>query len=397
MTATILAPPTQPSVVWFHSGDFGFEPTKKFTMAGGRNVLQLKDVPVFRSGEFRNSMGDLNTWEDLHLSQMQSNFEYLKANGTLPNIPVRKGHGSFLSEPMDSLVGWHDSVHTEQMKSPVDGLSYTYLLADYYIFDQEAAERVDAGDWPNRSAEIGGYTSNNQTQYWPLYMGFAYVDIPAVEGLNFSKYQKEAGGKLSILVDDLKEFSVTNPVVPPVAPPVAPVLPVVPATETHSAPAAVPFSFSLFGTVSSDFAAVQAHITRLESEKTLNDQFKKEQATAARDNFVAGLAAGDTPKILQGQVEGMKAHVQTLDDSQFAAFKTIYDGLPGIGVLQQHGNSNGTGNPIIAGAGTKDEKGERISVLTEMVDRHRLAGVMSEEQITKTNSYVELQRLKASS
>lgn len=397
MTSSLLVPP-KPSVAFFHSASFGPEPTKKFAMADGRNVLQLTDVPVFHSGTFRDSWGDLNTWEGLHISQMVLNFDYLKGNHTFDQVPVRKGHGSFLSEPMDGLIGWHSALRTADLQSPVDGNTYTYLLADYYIFDKDAAENVDQGNWPNRSSEIGVYVNNAQTEYWPCYMGFAYVDIPAVEGLNFSKYQRDAGTtKFSILIDNPKEFGVTSSIGAPELP--APGAPnqTHPAAPTSGAPTQ-PLHFSIGGKSTSDYAAVQAHIIQLEGRNATLEQFASESARTGRLSFVSSLAKDG--KILQAQVgeqesgkeTGLTAHVLTLDDAQFAAFRKIYEALPVNSLLANHGNSNGTGNAVLAG--TPDERTQRISVLTEIVARHRMGGA-SETDIQKMPSYVELQQLTA--
>jgi hypothetical protein len=394
MTSLLL--PQKPSVAWFHSGDYGFEPTKKFAIAdGGKNVLQLSDVPVFRSGAFRDSMGDLNTWESLHMQQMKSNFDYLVSNKTFSQVPVRRGHGSFFSDPMDSLIGWHTGIRSQEMQSPVDGLTYTYLLADYYVFDQAAAENIDAGNWPNRSSEVGTYVNNVATEYWPCYMGFAYVDIPAVEGLNFSKYKKDAGPKFSILIDNPKEFGVTQ-MTPPAAPPALPEpqLPVAPAGPTQ------PLSFSIGGKSSSDYAAVQAHIVHLEGRNATLEQFATESARTGRLNFVSALAADG--KILQTQVgdqevgkeTGLTAHVVSLDDAQFSAFKAIYEAIPPNALLGKHGQANATGNPIVSGGQPKDERTERMSVLTEIIGRHRMSG-KSDADIAKMPSYIELQQLTA--
>jgi len=402
MTASLVAPPTHPSVAWFHSGDFGFSPTKRFSLEGGKNVLKLTDVPVFRSGVFRDSMGELNTWETLHMTQMQNNFDYLRAHKTFENVPVRRGHGSFFSDAMDSLIGWHTALRTQDMQSPVDGVTYTYLLTDFYIFDKDAAEKVAEDNWPNRSSEIGTYVNNAQTEYWPCYMGFAYVDIPAVEGLNFRKYQKDAGPRFSILVDDPKEFgvtSLTNPAAPagPAAPASPPSLELPGAGQpAQSTQPTQPLQFSIGGRQTTDYAAVQAHIIAIEGRNATLEQFATESAAAGRRNFVAALARES--KILQTQVgddkTGLTAHALSLNDEQFAAFKAIYEAAPSATVLQQHGQTNGTGNPIVSGGQPKNERTERISVLTEIVARHRMGGT-TEADIAKMPSYIELQQLTA--
>ena len=165
--------------------------TRNYTLPSGDTVtsLRFEGVPVFRSGTFRDSWGDQTTWTNIHTAEMISHFNYLKDQSIFPDVPVRKGHGSFLSDPMDSLIGYIDNMTAQTMTSPVDGRKYSYLLADYDILDEEAQEKIASGLWRNRSAEIGTFVTNDEQMYSPTFMGFAYVDIPAVEGLNgaFSK------------------------------------------------------------------------------------------------------------------------------------------------------------------------------------------------------------------
>lgn len=413
MPNALLAPGQRRSVVLFSSGYDGFQPKCHFEAAvNGKQNLVVENVPVFRSGQFSDSRGIQHTWEPLHMSQMLTNFNYLKDNGTFPEVPVRKGHGGFLSDPMDSLIGWHTGLSTQSMKSPVDGQEYDYLLASFSIFDADAAQHIAAGDWPNRSSEIGNYVNNAESEYWPAYMGFAYVDIPAVEGLNFHKYEKVADGKFSILVSDKKEFGVTAPANNgPTAPagqasaglpdPIADAAAAQALAARHANAAAAAAAahaatqaattFTINGQAVSDFAAVQAHIATLEA-------FQSDQITAGRTSFVSSLAAGTAPKIAQTQVESLTKLVHGMTNEQFEQFKASYDLAPANTLFAQHGQTNASGQTEVAPAGGAgvpvSPAADRLSIVTETVSRHRLTG-MKDEDLKKTASYIEMQQLTA--
>lgn len=397
--------------VLFLSGLDKLNPVKKWSQGeGGKRVLELSGVPLFRSGTFRNSMGEQATWEGLHMSQMVDNFQLLQNKGTFLQAPVRKGHGALFSDPMDNLIGWVTSLQTLEHQSPVDGQTYTYLTGDYKIFDEEAAARIDNGDWPNRSAEVGTYVNNNDSEYWPMFMGFAYVDIPAVEGLNFSKFSKDT----TVLFDNPKEFGVTGPVNQPQPP-----APPTPSTAGQS--------FSIAGAVTQDYAAVQSHINSLEEFKRTHqpakfslrgvestdsaavqahistlEEFQAETNKSGRSDFVSSLASGDAPKIGQAQVESLTQLALGMNDEQFSMFKTSYEALPANPLFAVHGAPNHDGLQQqgltvpgqTAPAGSPQALSDRYSIVKEMVAMHQRAG-KSQVQLEAMSSYKEMKQLEA--
>jgi hypothetical protein len=236
------------------NGNFG-APRKMFRRTferGGKEVtsLRLEGVPVFRSGTFRDSWGEQTTWEQMHMAQMVANFNFLRNQQIFADVPVRKGHGSFLGDPMDSLIGYMDGMSNQDLVSKVDGVTYNYLLADYDILDPEAMDKIESGLWRNRSAEIGTFVTNNEAAYTPTFMGFAYVDIPAVEGLNglFSKNRDFAvvkapkeqtmAAKATPSTDTSKDDAVATPAA--VTPPTITNTPVENQPTTPSVPAPAP-------------------------------------------------------------------------------------------------------------------------------------------------------------
>lgn len=405
MTTSKLLTSQRRNVSLFAAGDFGFKPTFYTKDDGTRSI---KDMPVFRSGSFADSMGYRHNFEQIHMDQMVMHFDMLRARKIFADVPVRDGHAGFLIRGLPGngkTVGWHTGLRTEDRKSPVDGKDYTYLLADYDILDEEAKVNIDSGLWRNRSSEIGEYETNDETMFWPVYMGVAYVDIPAVEGLNGFDKIAELGGVATIsgfakgqedrnficLLE--KEIPVGDKPgtdagsTPPVAPPVAPPVVVPPQPIAAASPPAATHSFTIQGAATTDFGAVQRHISALE-------QFQVETREQSRKDFVASLAAGDAPKITQPQVAAQTEVALMLDDNQYAKWKASWDAAPSSSLLAVHGSDHGQGGSTDP-AQTADQKLlDDISIQEDIVRNHTRNGV-SPESLKKLPSFVKLQELKA--
>lgn len=385
MTTATLAPEARRNVSLFSSGVIGGKSPTFFKKKNdkGADILYVNGHPIFRSGTFRDSMGFQHTWDDFHIEQMLSNFSLLKGRNIFTDPPVRKGHGSFLGDPMDSLVGYVTNLSTEKLTNPSDGKEYTYLLADYEVADKDAQEKIQNGLWRHRSFEVGFYTTNDDAEFWPVAMGFAFVDIPAVEGLNFSKFSGN-GSAYSIMFE--KEAPVTAPAdttnsntggtgaPAPAAPPATEPAPAAPAQ--HAAPTAPAFKFSINGAETTDFAAVQAHISTLE-------QFRTETVTAGRKNFVSGLAASN--KILASQVPGLEEFALELNDEQYKKWVGSFENAPAAQVLGNH--ANGVTNPD--GTAPQTEAQKQAEIDKGIVAQHRAAG-MAQDVLEKTPSYTRL-------
>ena len=387
------------------------------TRSTPRGGLVIEKMPVFRAGTFKDSRGDQMTWEAEHLMQMVFNFDLLKSRGILPNVPVRDGHPSIFGGG-GNLVGYIESLEFEQATGR--------LLATYELTEPDAVAKVARGTYRARSSEIGMYETNDEALYWPVFMGFAFVDIPAVEGL-YSKDRTDGaivlvieednvapkkqadhsadGGNVTVLEDGTQVVDLTqteNPIpegdAPVVEPPAAegdapvveePVVeePVVepPAAVVPEVPAAVlgtptaPATFAINGQPVSDFAAVQAHIAALEG-------FVKETKESNRKAFVTGLATSN--KIIQPQVEGLTAFALSLDETQYEAFRASYEVAPTVPLLAVH--ANGVTNPD--GDAPVDDNADERSILTERLALHRSTG-MTDEQIARTDSAKRLAAL----
>jgi len=405
MSTATLAPEARRNVALFSTFSVAGAARKyRKQNAEGQTVLVLERVPVFRSGTFRDSMGIQHTWEDMHMTQMVDNFNHLLKTGIMSGAPVRKGHPGFFTsgaEVMDSLIGWHTALTTEEQVNPVDGQRYTYLLADFEIMDPTAIDKIDSGLWKNLSSEVGTWTSNAEAEYWPVYQGVAYVDFPAVEGLKAFASANGVGSKFSIMSEESAvPDSPQNPTQTPPLPPAPPA--VTPQgqgnqqqqTSDHAAPttgpAQQPFQFTVNGRQVADFAAVQAHINGLE-------EFQKETVKSARLGFVSGLVTSN--KMLAANKEAAEQFCLGLSNEQFEQYTKQWENAPVIPSLENHaaGTSNHSGqNPAGADGDrhTSDPKADELSVLEETISAFRVSG-MNEDQIKATGTFARYTALKS--
>jgi hypothetical protein len=420
---TALAPDARRTAVLFSMGDMGASPRMyrslyKKTDGSTGSKLTLEDVPVFRSGTFRDSMGYQHTYDPFHMEQMVSNFDLLKKQNILPDVPVRDGHPGFLLSGMEGngkVVGWHNSLRTEERVSPVDQQKYTYLLATYDILDEQAQTNIESGLWRNRSSEVGTYISNSEAEFFPVYAGFAYVDIPAVEGLNgFSKTNPGLGTTFSLMMESEEEAPVgvtkhsaaaAEPVEEPVVegdlagsaggdPVVEPVVETPPVEVTEPHPVVVPEevvppvveeggdfssstqSFRINGQPTTDFAAVQAHILTLEG-------FANETSNSNRRAFVKGLV--DDKKITGAQQSTLEKFALGLDAEQYTAWCETYSLAPELGLLQLHA----AGSSNTEGGNGQSESTAQFETAREIVEQHKRSG-MPKDKIEATPSYKKL-------
>lgn len=417
---TVLS--NQRNVCLYMEGASGVTPSHSFenvtdsSTGTETKVLRVRDMPVFRSGSFKDSMGDLTNWETVHIEQMVSNFSFLRDQKIFNDIPVRQGHGSFFGDPMTGLVGYHDAVRSQDIVAP-DGNTYRYLLADFSLMTPEAQNAYLSGLWRNRSSEVGFYEDNNGTGYYPVYQGFAFVDIPAVQYLNL--FNKDRQKNFSVLLE--KEIDMTaapaaapptnvnpdgtpapsdtpgTPASPlPFTPPTTPQSHAAPSNPPAPAPAApqAPFTFSCGGQQIHDFAAVQAYITKIEGDVSSLNSYKAEQIRAGRVNYVKGLATDN--KILASQMgsdevgkeDGLIGLALSLTDEQFSQWSATYDALP-VNPLFSRQSSGGPDTPE---NNEKSEDEREYEKYKAQVEWHR-AGRMLESNLINTESYKKMKAL----
>lgn len=129
----------------------------------------IRDFAIFKAGSFKDSYGDRTFWTQGDLHEMVRIFGELRTNGLLPDVPVRENH----SRDVRQVGGYINSLR-------VDG---DILRGDLEITEPSVLERYQRGTYRARSAEVGAYETNDGAIYWPVILGVAFCDIPAVEGL----------------------------------------------------------------------------------------------------------------------------------------------------------------------------------------------------------------------
>lgn len=380
----LLAPP---STFFFASDGFGIEP-KVYAKKDGGKIYS--GVAVFRSGTFRDSLGDSTTWEDFHIKQMVDSWDYLTGKKIVQSVPARDGHSAYLVGNIPGrgeVVGWHHELTRKLLKSPVDGKQYSYLLVDYELTQPYAIEKHDNGTWRNRSAEVGGYRTNEEVELWPVYLGFAFVDFPAVEGLNFNSTQTSAGVKffahfsgndLGVKVTDATTGAAQGGTALPFPTSMMPGAQAhtqAPGTPGGTAPAPQPFVFTMGGQQTTDYNAVQARVTQLE-------QFAMDTREAGRKEFVAGLVAAN--KITAPQQGEFELFALSLADEQYGQWMKMWTGAAVPAILGNHGGAAVTNPQNAAQAAPADQAIKDAEAIVRM---HEQGGAMKPEQIKQTNAY----------
>lgn len=354
----------------------------------GSKVFSREKMPVFRTGEFKDSMGFSSKWTDMHLEQMVGHYNLLRASGVFADVPIRKGHGSLFGDPIDSLIGYVTGLSLEKRTSYVDGNEYNYLLADVEIIDPDAQEKINSGLWRNVSSEIGMLEGNDGAEYWPVFKGFAYVDIPAVEGLKeFSKSHTEHRTIIGGTMTETKT-------------PVAGATPKGDGETKHAAPRN-DFMFSIEkGEVTThDYAKVQNYIKDLEGKnKSLADsvaeheKFKAELNEFARAEFVDSLV--ESGKILAPNKDEALEFAKGMSDDQFESYKKLMGATAPNTLTQDHSIQQDA--PVGSAATAEDAKKERIGVLREIVSAHKASNPNNMDFVKNTATYKELVELDPS-
>jgi hypothetical protein len=345
-------------------------------------TARYEGVPVFRSGTFRDNLGYQHTYEPEHIDQMVTNHRNLVERGIFPSPPVRADHSMSIKD----TIGYATAV-----RSSVSG-SYNYLLADFDITEPDQAGKIDRGTYRFRSAEIGYYETNEEALYWPVFMGFAFVDIPAVEGLDsyagdlqtthFSMYVPDSDKTKEPTVDpkdnpphqfslpaaDGSTFQTSD---------YAAVQRALDAAATPPAPAVV--SFRVNGSDTADAAAVQRHIDVLEN-------FRTESEKIGKNGFIDALVKDG--KILATQVDDFKKYVAPMDAEAFAGFRKLHESAPANPLFANHQTGVGPGGGTPAPAGEPTE----VDNLAESLTLLRASG-LTEAQVEATDTYKRHQAL----
>lgn len=393
MTATTLPRDARLNVALFNVASAGMKPTLRYEKrkfdgkTDESDVLIVEDLPVFRSGTFRDMMGFQHTWEALHMDQMVAHFDLLRNRGILTDVPTRAGHPGFLTNDLRDVIGYHSGLRVETRTNPVDGKEYQYLLATFEVLDPGAMDSISRGLWRNVSSEVGPFLSNDEAEFWPVYQGVAYVDIPAVEGLKGFSNSNGAGTAFSVILDDDKEEPVSQPNT--TTPPAGPAHPAPQTARDAAYHSRANFNFSVNGQQTSDFAAVQAHITGLEAQNATFAAAAVETRATNRKAFIKGLAEGQTPKILASQIPSIEAYTLNMDDASWAAFQQAHEAAPALSQVSGHSDTtdgaatNANGQTPVGGTPATDDE---LDVAVGVVEQFKRQG-MAVEKIRQTPSF----------
>jgi hypothetical protein len=150
---------------------FSSSPVEVKKMDSSKEGKILRNVEIFKSGTYRGIQ-----FKNSGLDKMVANFHVLKDFGILPNVPVRADHPAFfgIGDVIDKVGGYVEDLRRVGNK----------LVADVRVTSQNMWDKIQEGTYINRSAEIGTYDDNDGIIYSPILYGFAWVDIPQVEGLS---------------------------------------------------------------------------------------------------------------------------------------------------------------------------------------------------------------------
>ena len=151
-------------------------------------------------------------------------------------------------------------------------------------------------------------------------------------------------------------------------------------------PAPQPFAFSINGSQTTDFAAVQAHIASLETLNTELAKFRTDTLEAQRVEFVKGLATAN--KIGANQIDAFNKFAKGLSDEQYADWAGTFEAAPAQSLLQNHGSQTPADASPDAGSG--DDKPADPLAVPKGVIRQLHAAKVSAEQIKRTAQYSQI-------
>ena len=307
---------------------FSSSPIEKKLNASKDGKL-LKNIEIFKSGTYRGIQ-----FKNSGLDKMVANFYFLKSHNILPNVPVRADHPSFMGVGgvIDKVGGYVSELKRVGNK----------LVADIRVTSDNMWDKIEEGSYINRSAEIGTYDDNDGTIYSPILYGFAWVDIPQVEGLspkfsyskdnknfdlinlnaiqNMSEEIKETFPPEEIQAEEVKEEKIEKveevPAEKAEEAPAEEAKEEVPAEKVEEVPAE-----KAEGEFKKLFAAEYTELTKLRAEKVA---FLLEK----RESFIDGLLKEG--KVTPAQLEAETAFAKDLTEEQFDKYKVAKENSPKI-------------------------------------------------------------------
>ena len=310
-------------------------------------TADLRGIPVFRAGTFRDSRNIKRKYTISDLDEMVANFSELRE--TFPRVPWRVDHG----QSADDVVGHFTAVRRDGER----------LLADVHFSEPEAVGKYQRGTFFNRSAEVGVYRDNNDKIFNPVLRGCAWVDIPAIENLGMFRASDEENqstegeGQVPTIEELTADLETANKQIAELTA----------SLDEATAPSddKTEAKFRIAGADVAEFAAVQAHIDELE-------KFRTDTVESERTEFVDSLAADG--KILESQKASFSAAVSpsVMSAEIFAEFKQGYEEAPTLGVFSggqaQKGEEPPSTAPSMATFSAEPVSEEEATAMQERID-----------------------------
>lgn len=332
----------------------------------------IKDVEIFKAGTFKGI-----EFKQSALEKMVANFYVLKAHDTFAHVPVRSDHPGWLGE-----VGVIDRVGGYVKDLRVVGKK---LVADIRVTSESMLQKILEGSYISRSAEIGNYRDNNGDTFSPVLWGFAWVDIPAVEGLSptfsFSKEnnvelvklnEEDNMAKVNLEAEIPVETTATEEKDEQVAPAGEPVevkvvvdAPAeVPIEVVVEAPAEVPVEVVPTEETTEVVPPVVESATEAPSitESKFAKDFPKEFAELQKlkKDKIDGKVSiyVKEGKVLPAQREAVNAFVNGLSDEQFNALDAILNEMPALVKLNEEQAEVGSETQVTPETAKAEESAE---------------------------------------
>lgn len=331
----------------------------------------VKGLRIFKTAKgLKDSKGRAKDWSREDLEQMVGNFHLLREKNILPNVPIRENH----SRDVKLIGGYFSNISVSTVP---DERGNFFLEADIDFTEPDMQAKYERGTYRNRSIEIGAYETNDGEIYFPVVLGLAFCDIPAVEGLYqaaLSAYSADeqpeimvyapdngadasgtakapqTAGTFDKVIADLTATMAGLAENPDAQNAVQKVIQAVEALKGATAQTAVPastnasgdempetFKFSLDGSeteIAGDEntrRVIETLYSRNTELTTKVAEFAETARQAAEDARVAAVDGWlHSKKITPAEVDAQKAYVKTLTDEQFTAHAAITTGRPDL-------------------------------------------------------------------
>lgn len=356
----------------------------QFEMSADGKTAIVRNIPLFRTGSFKDSRGRRHNIDRAFLAALIDNFGALNAMPIHFEPPVRADH----SRTIKNVTGYIQDLH----------FSGNTLYGTAEITEPDAVGKLERRTYRKVSAEIGAYEDNDGNVYEPAFMGVAFVDIPAVEGLMFSKEDEESG--IRYFTEAAPDMSDENEKpegdgaddrAPARRGDAAGAFGAPVNIHIQGAPAQAPATEAP-ATSTFTIGGVEMTLADIEAKFAAQAQFEQEITQKTRADFVKGLV--DANKVAAPQMDAMTAFAQKLDNDAFEDFTKLFEGAPELSLFAQH--ADGTSNPDNENGDPKiAELKAEYEIALETVEMMRRTQMFTAEALKETDAFKRMEVLKS--